>query len=169
MRLGKLALAAGLALLLGASMFGPRFSEPRYVRTDISSGIVFRAMGDIWLEAELIDDEGWFTLYVLDYENTNRTLMEGSLDNVSPMLEVRNIESFKGLVPIPTLGYYSILITSESNETLSVRVTMSTMLPAGRLLLVGMALIVVGASLSLSLPIMRRAKKLLADAELRSE
>ena len=97
---------------------------------------------DIQISSELNEP---FSVYFMNYENGQRTLEDGLLENVTVIHIYSNRTSLDQHISIPVPGWYAILVTPSGNETITAfEVTIVNPVPNPGLLLTGVSVIGVG-------------------------
>lgn len=98
---------------------------------------------DTVLAVQIIsENEIPFTVYILDYENGVRALQEGSLENVTVIDSYSNRTELIKRIPILEPGWYSVLVTPYTNESLSFfEVTIERPIPSPAMLLTGVSVL----------------------------
>jgi len=86
-----------------------------------------------------------FSVYFMTSENGYRALEEGSLENVTILQVFSNETSFSHRFSIPSPGWYAILVTPSTNETISIfEVDFGKQIPNQGLVVTGASFMVVG-------------------------
>jgi len=159
MRIARIVLVYGLVFVIlsflpGTVAYGGGVaSEGSYV------GTTFRALNDIWVEVETDNETCHFSLYLLDYENTNRALQDGNLDGTEFLVAHPDIVTFSGVIRIPYSGVYSLVLTTQA-DFLWVHIRVTTVVPRIQLLVAGGGLILtVVVVISLRIVIIRAKAK----------
>ncbi|MHA1652627.1 MAG: hypothetical protein ACTSYX_06805 [Candidatus Thorarchaeota archaeon] len=144
-RLGRFLLVVGIAIMLvsvvglpGGTGLGSTIVPSEYLVTTSeylgACQIRFHTM------AEWPAD-----VYLLNWNDTNRLLMSGSLKDTHPLYAWENVTMFSALVLVPNPGYYSIVITPATNMTVSFTIDVVPVIPQHFVLIVGAAASIVGA------------------------
>jgi len=142
MRIARIVLVYGLVFVIlsflpGTVAYGGGVaSEGSYV------GTTFRALNDIWVEVDTDNETCHFSLYLLDYENTNRALQDGNLDDTEFLVAHTDIVTFSGVIRIPYSGVYSLVLTTQA-DFLWVYIRVTAVVPRIQLLVAGGGLILV--------------------------
>ncbi|MHA1638245.1 MAG: hypothetical protein ACTSUB_09555 [Candidatus Thorarchaeota archaeon] len=86
-----------------------------------------------------------FSVYFMTYENGLKTLEEGSVENITVIQVFSNTTSFNGHLSIPIPGWYSVLVTPSSNESITfLEVEFGKQIPNQGLVLIGSSFLFVG-------------------------
>lgn len=86
-----------------------------------------------------------FTVYFMTYENGYRALEEGSLENVTVLQMFSNITSLNQPLSIPSPGWYAILVTPSTNETIRLlEIDFGKQIPNQGLVVAGASFLFVG-------------------------
>ncbi len=86
-----------------------------------------------------------FTLYFMTYENSCRALEEGSLENVTVLQMFSNITLLSQPLSIPSPGWYAILVTPSTNETIHfLEIDFGKQIPNQGLVVTGLSFLFVG-------------------------
>ena len=159
MRIARIVLVYGLVFVIlsflpGTVAYGGGgTSEGSYV------GTTFRALNDIWVEVETDNETCHFSLYLLDYENTNKALQDGNLDDTEFLAAHTDIVIFSGVIRIPYSGVYSLVLTTQA-DFLWVYIRVTAVVPRIQLLVAGGGLIlVVIVAMSIRIVIFRAKAK----------
>jgi hypothetical protein len=120
-RLARFLLLVGMTLII-LSFVGP-YVEPSYdtyfgIETGYYRGYTINCVSDIDIQITSRDGEP-FSTYFMDYENGISTFEGQLLENVTVMYEFINKTSITEHISIPTSGWYIILISPASNESVS--------------------------------------------------
>ena len=159
MRIARIVLVYGvvfviLSFLPGTVAYGgDGASEGSYV------GTTFRALNDIWVEVETDNETCHFSLYLLDYENTNRALQDGNLDGTEFLVAHTDIVTFSGVIRISYSGVYSLVLTTQA-DFLWFYIRVTAVVPRIQLLVAGGGLVlVVIVAMSIRIIILRAKAK----------
>ncbi|TFH05476.1 MAG: hypothetical protein E4H14_12680 [Candidatus Thorarchaeota archaeon] len=86
-----------------------------------------------------------FTVYFMTYENGYRALEEGSLENVTILQIFSNTTSLSQRLSIPSPGWYAILVTPSTNETIRfLEIDFGKQIPNQGLVVAGASFLIVG-------------------------
>jgi hypothetical protein len=120
------------------------YTTDGYLNPSEYRGYVVHCEGSLDIRIVSWEDEP-FSFYFMTYENGLRTLEEGSLENVTVMREVSNITSLSEHLLVPNVGWYALLITPSTNETIEVfEVSFGRQIPNQGLALAGLLFIATG-------------------------
>ncbi|TFG13431.1 hypothetical protein EU537_06065 [Candidatus Thorarchaeota archaeon] len=120
-RLARFILLVGITLIV-LSFAGP-FVEPSYdtyfgINHGYYRGYAVKCVSDI--DIHIISREAEpFSAYFMDYENGLSAFEDQSLKNATVMYEFINRTSTTAHISIPATGWYIVLITPASNESIS--------------------------------------------------
>ncbi|MGD2072354.1 MAG: hypothetical protein PVG65_02570 [Candidatus Thorarchaeota archaeon] len=120
-RLARFMLLVGITLVV-LSFVGP-YVEPSYepysgLEPGYYRGFAFNCVSDIDIQI-ISEDAEPFSTYFMDYENGLSTFEDQSLENVTVMYEFINRTSLTEHISIPASGWYFVLISPASNESVS--------------------------------------------------
>lgn len=129
MRLGKFLLSIGVVLGFISILGSPPIGDTTTISNTGYQGIMFRATTDMIIQVEVKTQIGNISFWILDAEDTLETASNGNLSNTSPILEIREIRSYSGDVTFPFKGFYSIILSTLSQESIEVFVQLSVKVP----------------------------------------
>ncbi len=121
MRLARFLAIIGVTLVV-LSYVGPVI-EPSYMvvfelQSGLCRGFMVDATTDFDVQILSLEDDP-FSVYFMDYDNGKQALEDQSIENVTVMLSFHNVTSLYAHILIPVPGWYTLLVTPSSNETIS--------------------------------------------------
>ena len=121
MRLARFLAIIGVTLVV-LSYVGPTI-EPSYMvvfelQSGLYRGFMVDATTDFDVQILSLEDDP-FSVYFMDYDNGKQALEDQSIENVTAMLSFHNVTSLYAHISIPAPGWYMLLVTPSSNETIS--------------------------------------------------
>jgi len=159
MRFGKFLLSVGAVLLLISTLSSNPIGDTFQVSNRSYKGIMFRAPTNVIIEVRTITQNFNISLYVLDEEDTIAAVLNGNLENASPLFEKINVHDYTGVIVIPTQGIYSVIVTTSSEENIDVSIKIAGAIPHQVILLTGAIFSLLGAFLIFIPIVMKRKKK----------
>ena len=121
MRLARFLAIIGVTLVV-LSYVGPTIEHSYMVVSGLQSGLYRGYMVNVATDFDLRmvswqDDP--FSVYFMDYDNGKQALEDQSIENVTAMISFHNVTSLYAHISIPAPGWYTLLVTPSSNETIS--------------------------------------------------
>jgi len=108
-----------------------------------------KASGDLYVEVGSGEDRR-FSMYILNLDDSMRFLEEASLANSTPVYSSQSIETFAGVVDIPTPGYYGLVFEAfDGSMTVSLNIRIVRATPHLAVISIGVVMLVAGASVLL--------------------
>ena len=147
MRLGKFLIIIGVTLVL-LSYISPNIDLSYTTGFGLDPGefrgYVVNCDSELDIRVASIQEDP-FTLYFMTYENSRRALEEGSLENVTVLQMFSNITSLSQPLSIPSPGWYAILVTPSTNETIHfLEIDFGKQIPNQGLVVTGLSFLFVG-------------------------
>ena len=147
MRLGKFLIIIGVTLVL-LSYISPIIELSYATQFELDPG-EFRGYMvncnnalDIRITSS---NEEPFTVYFMTSENGYRALEEGSLENITILQMFSNTTSLSQHLSIPSPGWYAILVTPSTNETIHfLEIDFGKQIPNQGLVVTGLSFLFVG-------------------------
>ena len=150
MRIERTLVVTG-ALLIVLSLYAPIASPSymTYVNLEPAQYQGVLVACDAVLDVRISSHNGMpFSVSVLDYESSLYALEEGSLENTTPVFQISDVSVFDDAIPLPTPGWYSILVTPSNSSGIDVlEVTIGKPYPNMNLLVSGLSILAVGVIL----------------------
>ncbi len=158
MRFGKFLLSVGAVLLLISTLSSNPIGDSFQISNRSYKGIMFRAPTNVIIEVKTITQNFNISLYVLDEEDTITAVLNGNLENTSPLFEKINVHEYTGVIMISTQGIYSVIVATSSEENIDVSIKIKGAVPHQAILLTGAIFSLLGVFL-IFVPIVMKHKE----------
>jgi hypothetical protein len=145
-RFTRIVLVVGLTLLALSFLSGGSHLSIGPVQPGVYNARFFAATTDILLWIESTDHRN-LSLYFADYENGLEALERASVENITCLARLENINSYRGVLRIPAPGWFAVLVTTAANVSDAVGYVMTTSRTAPHVGLTVLGLVMVTTSL----------------------
>ncbi len=146
MRIGKILIAISVSILLLSFLPFSNIRLSGSVEPNEYRGRIFGLGSHVWLDIETTDNQQ-ISVFILDWNNSMLLLGSGSLDDITPVVSWENTTGYSGRVEVPSLGLYSIVVITQSNETVQFDVDSDYILPQYFIFLAGVTILLLGVLL----------------------
>lgn len=146
MRIGKILIAISVSILLLSFLPFSNIRLSGSVEPNEYRGRIFGLGSHVWLDIETTDNQQ-ISVFILDWNNSMLLLGSGSLDDITPVVSWENTTGYSGRVEVPFLGLYSIVVITQSNETVQFDVDSDYILPQYFIFLAGVTILLLGVLL----------------------
>lgn len=146
MRIGKILIAISVSILLLSFLPFSNIRLSSSVEPNEYRGRIFGLGSHVWLDIETTDNQQ-ISVFILDWNNSMLLLGSGSLDDITPVVSWENTTGYSGRVEVPFLGLYSIVVITQSNETVQFDVDSDYILPQYFIFLAGVTILLLGVLL----------------------
>ncbi|MGV9103362.1 MAG: hypothetical protein ACOC3C_04535 [Candidatus Thorarchaeota archaeon] len=139
MRIAKTILVIGLALLMSSFISGNQYQRRDILERDEYAVHMVKSKTPLSIRVDSVEDR-YFSLYVLNMDDTKDLVREESMMNVTPLLAFENITSFSKQLNV-NLEWCGITITcEEASLNINVEITVRRAVPNPSLFYSGLLL-----------------------------
>ncbi|MHA1390068.1 MAG: hypothetical protein ACTSR9_16705 [Candidatus Thorarchaeota archaeon] len=146
MRIGKILIAISISILLLSFLPFSNIRLSGNVEPNEYRGRIFGLGSHVWLDIETTDNQQ-ISVFILDWNNSMLLLGSGSMHDITPVVSFENTTGYSGRVEVPLLGLYSIVVATQSNETVQFDVDIDYILPQYFIFLAGVTILLLGVLL----------------------